>query len=348
MDKAKHAVSSFLSRDGKHDTTVHETVNPAVVNEHVTRTQHEEAQRVIDREVHQDHYHTSVQPVKDKEILPEQHTHNQAQVENREIKHGDDSHIRSRLEAEKQQFRSTREVGDVHTTQSQGRDVVGEHIHHHVHENIQPVIQKETIQPSVVHTTIPVHEVHQNEAKHHTASALPAMSIDEFKRNGGSLSGREERRDHFMGEPKSVGGTLGGAGAAGTTSLTERAGYRGRRHHKRSNSNSSYSSSSDDDEIRRSKGSKLGGYANRSHRSKNPLSSSHTAGGYSSTNTSGNTAVPKSTGLGSNHGPSGALNNRGAAAGTNAAHTTDTKPSLLDRLNPMKDTDHDGKKGFLD
>merc|ERR1712230_298871 len=33
---------------------------------------------------------------------------------------------------------------------------------------IQPVIQKETIQPSVVHTTVPVHEVHQNEAKHHT------------------------------------------------------------------------------------------------------------------------------------------------------------------------------------
>lgn len=192
------------------------------------------------------------------------------------------------------------------------------------------------------------------------------MSIDDFKRNGGSLSGREERRDQFAGEPKSVGGTLGGPGAHGTTSLTERGsrsgnpGYRSRRHHKRSTSNSSYSSSSDDDELRRSKGSKLGGYANRSHRSKNPLSSSNRTGGYTegssvggtthhgATGTAGNTAVPKSTGLGSNHGPSAALDNRGAAAGTNHSTTHDTKPSLLDRLNPMKDTDHDGKKGFMD
>jgi hypothetical protein len=193
------------------------------------------------------------------------------------------------------------------------------------------------------------------------------MSIDEFKRSGGTLNGREERRDQFSGEPKSVGGTLGGHGAAGTTSLTERVGYRGRRHHKRTNSNSSYSSSSDDDEIRRNKGSKIGGYANRSRRSKNPLSSSnttshHTTGttgsGYNAnTSSTGNpsnptgtynsTSVPKSSGLGSNHGPSAALDNRGASAGTNHHTTHDTKPSLLDRLNPKKDTDGDGKAGFL-
>merc|ERR1712093_255593 len=41
MDKAKAAVGSFLHKDGKHDTTVHETVNPAVTQENVTRTQHE-------------------------------------------------------------------------------------------------------------------------------------------------------------------------------------------------------------------------------------------------------------------------------------------------------------------
>ena len=316
-------------------SNVLQTVNPAVTNEHVTRTQHEDAQRVIDREVHQDHYHTSVQPVQHKEVLPEQHTHNQAAVDHREIKHGDESHIKQRLEQEKAQFRSTREVGDVQTSQSQGRDVVGEHIHHHVHENIQPVIQKETVQPSVVHTTIPVHEVHHNEAKHHTASALPAMSMDEFKQNGGSLTGREERRDQFAGEPKSVGGTLGGHGAAGTTSLTQRAGYRGRRHHKRSNSNSSYSSSSDDDEIRRNKGSKLGGYLNRSRRSK------HQTG----TGTYNSTSVPKSTGIGSNHGPNAALDNRGTASGVN--NTTQHKPSLLDKLNPKKDADGDGKAGFM-
>lgn len=48
--------------------------------------------------------------------------------------------------------------------------------------------------------------------------------MDEFKRQGGHLSGREERADAFAGEPKAVGGTLGGVGARGTTSLTKNEG----------------------------------------------------------------------------------------------------------------------------
>jgi len=44
--------------------------------------------------------------------------------------------------------------------------------------------------------------------------------MDQFKNQGGHLSGREERSDAFAGEPRSVGGTLGGQGAKGTTSLT--------------------------------------------------------------------------------------------------------------------------------
>jgi len=221
MDKAKQAVSGFLSKDGKHDTTVHETVNPAVQNEHVTKTHHENVTKAVDREVHQDHHHTSVQPIKDKEVLPEQHTHNMAGVEHREINHGNDDHVRQRLEAERAQFKNTREVGETQHTASAAPSMAGEHVHHHVHETIQPVIQKETIQPSVVHTTVPVHEVHHNEAKHHTASALPAVTMDEFKHKGGSIGGREERVDSFGGEPRTVGSTLGGHGAKGTTSLTE-------------------------------------------------------------------------------------------------------------------------------
>jgi len=232
MDKAKAAVSDFLHKDGKHTTTVHETINPAVQNEHITKTRHENVTTAVDREVHQDHHHTSVQPVLAKEVLPEQHSHNVAAVETRELHHGDNSHIKERLEAERAQFKNTREIGATQETNAVAPTLSGEHVHHHVHETIQPVIQKETIQPSVVHTTIPVHEVHHNEAKHHTASALPAVSLSEFKSQGGSLTGREERRDKFDGEPRAVGSTLGGEGdptigghgAKGTTHLTEKDG----------------------------------------------------------------------------------------------------------------------------
>merc|ERR1711964_346346 len=232
MDKAKAAVGSFLHKDGKHDTTVHETVNPAVTQENVTRTQHENVTTAVDREVHQDQHHTSVQPIKDREVLPEQHNHQMAGVETRNLKHG-----KERLAAEQAQFKNARTVGDTQHTSSANPTIAGEHVHHHVHENIQPVIQKETIQPSVVHTTVPVHEVHQNEAKHHTATSLPAVTMDEFKKQGGRLSGRDERTDAFAGEPRSVGGTLGGAGAHGTTSLTEKDG-----HHKTQDTHGTHSS----------------------------------------------------------------------------------------------------------
>jgi len=221
MEKAKAAVGNFLHKDGKNDTTVHETVNPAVQNEKVTRTQHENVTQAVDREVHQDHHHTSVQPIQDREVLPEEHHQRLHETEHRHIKHGDDSHVKERLAAEQAQFQNSRTVGETQYSSAAAPTVTGEHIHHHVHENIQPVIQKDTIQPSVVHTIKPVHEVHQNEAKHHTATSLPAVTMDEFNRQGGSLNGREERTDAFQGEPRAVGGTLGGHGAKGTTSLTE-------------------------------------------------------------------------------------------------------------------------------
>lgn len=61
----------------------------------------------------------------------------------------------------------------------------------------------------MVHTTVPIHEVHHNAAQHHSTSALPAVSMSDFKKQGGVLSGREERYDGFQGEPRSVGGALG-------------------------------------------------------------------------------------------------------------------------------------------
>jgi len=221
MNKAKAAVDSFLAKDGKHDTTVHEVINPAVEHETVIRSERDETQTAIDREVHQDHYHTSVQPVQAREVLPEEHIETVADVENRTYQHGNADHVKQRLAAERAQFKNTRNVSDIQHTETTEPTIAGEHVHHHVHESIQPIVQKETIQPSVVHTTIPIHEVHQNEPKHHTATQLPAVTLDEFRRQGGQLGGREEHTDAFEGEPKSVGGTLGGSRAAGTTSLTE-------------------------------------------------------------------------------------------------------------------------------
>ncbi|KAG9787669.1 hypothetical protein KCU95_g7737, partial [Aureobasidium melanogenum] len=169
MDSAKAAVKEFMSKSGHHDTTVHEKVAPAVTHESHQLQQHEQIQTAIDKEVHQDHYHTSIQPIKDREVLPEQHHHNLAAVEHRSFEHGNDAQVKERLAAEAAQFRDERtELEAVHS-KSIAPTIGGEHIHHHVHETIQPVVNKETIEPHVVHTTVPIHEVHHNAAQHHTA-----------------------------------------------------------------------------------------------------------------------------------------------------------------------------------
>ncbi|KAL8753277.1 MAG: hypothetical protein Q9199_005166 [Rusavskia elegans] len=310
MDKAKAAVSEFMHKAGHHDTTVHEKVAPAVTQETVIKHRHEEAQTAIDREVHQDHFHTSVQPVKDREVLPEQHQHNMAPVEHRELHHGDSAAVQARLEQERAQFQSTRTSGGTKESHSVAPVIAGEHVHHHVHETIQPVVQKETIQPSVVHTTVPIHEVHHNEAKHHGASALPAVSMADFKKQGGSLTGREERYDGFEGEPRAVGGALGGSSTA--------SGMTG--HH--SNTTSGPHGSNMGNKMDPRVDSDRDGSRNMGARDD----------GYGS----------NTTGTGSSHAPVT------SGYGSNTTGTTGKKPGLMDKLNPMKDTDGDGKKGVME
>merc|ERR1711974_538189 len=177
MDSAKAAVKDFMSKSGQHDTTVHEKVAPAVKHETIERQKHEEYISAIDKEVHQDHYHTTEQPVLDKEILPEQHHHNVIPVEHRSYEHGSNDEVEARPAKERAQYRDTVERVEGATTRNVAPVVAGEHKHH---------------------------QVHHNAAQHHAASALPAVSMEEFKKSGGALSGREERTDGFIGEPKSA------------------------------------------------------------------------------------------------------------------------------------------------
>ena len=106
--------------------------------------------------------------------------------------------------------------------------------------------------------------------------------MDEFKRQDGHLSGREERNDAFGGEPKAVGGSLGGTGARVTTSLTDRDAV-------------SYGS--------------------------------HGGQNVGTTGAGVTSATTRTTGTSSS--------------------TATSKPSLIDRLNPKKDADGDGKAGIM-
>lgn len=142
MEKAKAAVSEFMHKAGKHDTTVHEKVAPAVTHQTIKPERHENITTAVDKEIHQDHYHHSVQPIQDHEVLPEQHTHNLGSVEHRHIEHGNKRDDETRLQREAAQFKDKQTVAPTRETESIQPTVAGEHVHHHVHETIQPVVHK--------------------------------------------------------------------------------------------------------------------------------------------------------------------------------------------------------------
>ena len=83
-----------------------------------------------------------MQPVADKKVLPEEHSHNLVGVEHRHFEHGDHKDTESKLATEAARFKNERVVDDTQHTHSVAPVVAGEHIHHHVHETIQPVVQR--------------------------------------------------------------------------------------------------------------------------------------------------------------------------------------------------------------
>jgi hypothetical protein len=343
MEKAKQAVSSFMNKAGHHDTTVHETVAPAVQNETVTPQRHENVTTAVDKEVHQDHYHTSVQPVHDREVLPEQHHHNQAPVEHREHHHGNKEHVAQKLQQEASQFKDHSTRTETQHTQAAAPVVAGEHVHHHVHENIQPVVHKQTVEPHVVHTTVPIHEVHHNAAQHHTTSALPAVHMADFKKQGGSLTGREERYDAFEGQPKTIGKSLGSdhqhdqhQHAGQSSGLTGGSGLNDGHHNHTATTLSGMAGNTARSGLGHNSntlGHTGGSGLNDGHHNQNATTLSGTAG-----NTAG-------SGFGQHGNTLGHTSQRDS--GVSGVDGTHKKASLMDKLNPKVDADGDGKAGFM-
>jgi hypothetical protein len=83
-----------------------------------------------------------------------QHHANIIPVEHRSYEHGSAEEVEARLKAERAQYVDTVEKREGATTREIAPVVAGEHKHHHVHETIQPVIQKGKLQMKVKTTTL--------------------------------------------------------------------------------------------------------------------------------------------------------------------------------------------------
>jgi hypothetical protein len=115
------------------------TVAPAVEHTHAKKQHETREQTFVEKEKHRDHYHTTVQPLKDSEVLPEKHDHSQ-ETEHRSINH-DDGAANAKAEADRAGFESTSEQKQFES-KTQEPTQGEEHVHHHLHETVQPIIEK--------------------------------------------------------------------------------------------------------------------------------------------------------------------------------------------------------------
>jgi hypothetical protein len=61
--------------------------------------------------------------------------------------------------------------------------------HSHVHETVQPVINRETIQPEVIHTKHNIHETHHLNAQHHATTTAPEIDMASYEGTGTGSAG---------------------------------------------------------------------------------------------------------------------------------------------------------------
>ncbi|KAK4687664.1 hypothetical protein P7C73_g2457, partial [Tremellales sp. Uapishka_1] len=212
------AVKSFLKDSNKADSTeVCSEVAPEVVQETVRPTEQVETAEAIDRERHVHHHQHRVQPIVDQQTLDTQHVHSTAAAVTREHKEEMLPEHQQKLNEQRTAFQNTQTQADVERTGVNLGTHVNEHEHHHIHETIQPVINRETIAPTTVHQTNVIHEKIHDAPIVHEATTLPTITQSEFLKN--KTSGPHAHTDSGHSHQFYEGAPKVGAGAGKETTL---------------------------------------------------------------------------------------------------------------------------------
>ncbi|KAI4722837.1 hypothetical protein E4T48_01029 [Aureobasidium sp. EXF-10727] len=210
--KAEVASAVDTAATGEKDTTVDQTIAPAVEHETIKHEHETREQKVVDRERHQDHYHTTIQPLKDQQVDETKHTTEVDATQERQInkdKQGDQ--VKAKVAADQAAFKDTTVEAATEETKTAEPTAVAESVHHHLHETIQPVIEREHIVPEVTHKVKPVHEVVQEQTQNHGVTTRSAISVDEFQHH---LHGESKTEVKHAGEPS--------VAESATTAVTEK------------------------------------------------------------------------------------------------------------------------------
>jgi len=144
-----------------------------------------------------------VQPVLDREEIDEQHHQRNVPVTRIHEKHvNEDEGDRNAYLALGQNHKDTVQHVQGERQVVDAGETVNETVHHHVHNVIQPIIEKETIAPTRIHTTVPLHHTVHEAPIVHSSIAHEPMARDAFLQQGGKLGEKlthESTADRLLG-----------------------------------------------------------------------------------------------------------------------------------------------------
>lgn len=120
------------------------------VHERVHRTIVDENQREITRDHHVDHYVQKIQPIAVSEFRETSNAAGTDLTLEQEIDNSHDEEARNAMAKQDAAIQDTAEE-DVHHERIDKEDIVHDKTHHHIHERIQPVLEKDIYEKEVRH-----------------------------------------------------------------------------------------------------------------------------------------------------------------------------------------------------
>ena len=144
-----------------------------------------ERQKDVDRHVHHVQHHT--QPVLDSEHGSEQQHQKVAPVTEVREKHASTDKDAALLASVAGNHTDTYAEGALHRQVVDKGEKVRENVHHHIHNVVQPIIEKDTHEYHRIQTTIPTHVVSHEAPIVHESTHHKPVTKDEFLSGGGDL-----------------------------------------------------------------------------------------------------------------------------------------------------------------
>ncbi|KAJ3050421.1 hypothetical protein HK097_008617 [Rhizophlyctis rosea] len=180
--------AEFTSTYGKGNR--YTTQNSAIVQERIIQHQVEEVQPVIDREREETQVRVVVQPIHDLRHETHHHEASHPPVSRETIEDLNPEHVRRYLSL-RNAHQPGRTIEEPTRTQNVSAPIIHEVIKPHIIEEIQPVIHREIRQTHVIHRHQPIYERHVAAPKVLESTTLEPISLDEFQKRGGTLTGTE-------------------------------------------------------------------------------------------------------------------------------------------------------------